>query len=122
MARSRNKEYKPGDRINVYLSRDITPDFINWINKQSDLSSFFLYAAQQLYKNTGNIDVSEVMPRKINFDLSAEDRTPSISENFISPASPDKNDVDSVDEIDESGSQKTEEKWASIEDLDDDFA
>lgn len=71
MARNRNKVYQQGDRINIYLSRDLTPEFIEWLNKQSDLSNFFLYAAQQLYQQTGFVDVSEVMPRKINFDLSS---------------------------------------------------
>ncbi len=70
MARNRNKVYQQGVRINIYLSRDLTPEFVEWINKQSDLSNFFLYAAQQLYQQTGFIDVSEVMPRKINFELS----------------------------------------------------
>ena len=62
MARTRNKEYKQGDRINLYLSQNLPDDFIEWINSQSDLSNFFLFAAQQLYKQTGNIDVAEVMP------------------------------------------------------------
>ena len=69
MARTRNKEYKQGDRINLYLSQNLPDDFIEWINSQSDLSNFFLFAAQQLYKQTGNIDVAEVMPRKLRFNL-----------------------------------------------------
>ncbi|MFD2616466.1 hypothetical protein [Terrilactibacillus laevilacticus] len=121
MARNRNKEYKQGDRINIYLSRDITPEFIDWINKQSDLSSFFLYATRQLYRHTGNIDVSEVMPRKINFDLSAENRSMEAPENVTSPPAPSPT-KDEEELIDESESSKTEEKWASIENLDDDFA
>lgn len=71
MARNRNKVYQQGDRINIYLSRDLTPEFVDWINKQSDLSNFFLYAVQQLYQQTGFVDVAEVMPRKINYDLSS---------------------------------------------------
>ena len=69
MARARTKKYDKGERINVFLSRELTPEFLEWINKQSDLSSFFLYAAQQLYEKTGFVDVAEVMPRKINFHL-----------------------------------------------------
>lgn len=82
MARNRNKVYQQGDRINIYLSRDLTPEFIEWLNKQSDLSNFFLYAAQQLYQQTGFVDVSEVMPRKINFDLS------SAQPSFVQPPTP----------------------------------
>jgi len=74
MARKRNKIYKPGDRINIYLSQDVTSEFMDWINSQSDLSSFFLYAAQKLYDQTGLIDVSEIIPRKMNFNLSSADR------------------------------------------------
>ncbi|OMP66315.1 hypothetical protein BTO28_12665 [Domibacillus epiphyticus] len=68
---ARNMVYQQGDRINICLSRDLTPEFIEWLNKQSDLSNFFLYAAQQLYQQTGFVYVSAVMPRKINFDLSS---------------------------------------------------
>ena len=60
MARARTKKYDKGERINVFLSRELTPEFLEWINKQSDLSSFFLYAAQQLYEKTGFVDVEEV--------------------------------------------------------------
>lgn len=89
MARTRNKEYSVGDRINIYLSRDLTPEFVDWINKQSDLSNFFLYAAQQLYQQTGFVDVSEVMPRKINYDLTSEVKTPQ-SQGYVIPTAPDK--------------------------------
>lgn len=65
----RKKEYKVGERATIYLNKDITPEMLEWINKQSDLSSFFLYAAKELYKQTGNIDLAEVLPRKINFTL-----------------------------------------------------
>ncbi len=76
LARNRSKEYKHGERINIYLSRDLTPEFIDWINTQSDLSNFFLYAAQQLYRQTGFVDVAEVMPRKINFELDGAEYRP----------------------------------------------
>lgn len=129
MARNRNKEYKQGERINIYLSRDITPEFIDWINKQSDLSNFFLYAAQQLHKQTGSIDVSEVMPRKINFDLTMADRP--APEPIVSPAEKPKlkpeplvedKMIDKEEIIDESEEIKKEETWATLDDLDDDFA
>lgn len=76
MARNRKKDYAQGDRINIYLSRDVPSEFIDWINKQSDLSNFFLFAAQKLYEQTGFVDVSEIMPRKINFNLSRQDEPP----------------------------------------------
>ena len=120
MARNRNKVYQQGDRINIYLSRDLTPEFVEWINKQSDLSNFFLYAAQQLYQQTGFIDVSEVMPRKINFELSSTDKvTLPIREQAIieQPESTTKDEETIPVAKNES---KEQESWAGTENLDDD--
>jgi hypothetical protein len=120
MARNRNKVYQQGDRINIYLSRDLTPEFVEWINKQSDLSNFFLYAAQQLYQQTGFIDVSEVMPRKINFEISSTDKvTLPIREQAIieQPESTTKDEETIPVAKNES---KEQESWAGTENLDDD--
>lgn len=120
MARNRNKVYQQGDRINIYLSRDLTPEFVEWINKQSDLSNFFLYAAQQLYQQTGFIDVSEVMPRKINFEISSTDKvTLPIREQAIieQPESTTKDEETIPVAKNES---KQQESWAGTENLDDD--
>ena len=83
MAKARKKNYDFGDRIQVYLSKDLTPEFLEWINKQSDLSGFFLYAAQQLYGKTGFIDVVKILPRYIDFDITAKS-TPE-NKNTIEP-------------------------------------
>ncbi|WP_332633085.1 hypothetical protein [Halalkalibacter flavus] len=122
MARIRNKEYKQGDRINIYLSRDLTPEFIDWINQQSDLSNFFLYAAQQLHKQTGTVDVSEVMPRKINFHLPKTDKPTSKMEEPVEKRSIPEPEplMEEKEFIDESQSIKKDETWANIEDMDDD--
>lgn len=125
MARIRKKVYEQGDRINIYLSRDLTPEFIEWINTQSDLSNFFLYAAQQLYQQTGFIDVSEVMPRKINFELSSENNTQQLQaevnqtvkkEEIIPYTTSDPGIVLKPEE------QTNNEKpaWSTVENLDDD--
>lgn len=130
MARNRSKVYKQGERINIYLSRDVTPEFVEWINKQSDLSNFFLYAAQQLYQQTGFVDVSEVMPRKINFELTSEDRTAKMlssqkeAKSVIEEAA---NNIDSANvyqTIEKSREQekKEEPNWSNIQDLDDPYA
>ena len=133
VARNRNKVYKQGDRINIYLSRDLTSEFVEWINKQSDLSNFFLYAAQQLYQQTGFVDVSEVMPRKINFELSSEDKTlltekmPIKQEKAKEPAiiqekanKPEEADSEGIFEDDKQ--HEEDAAWSSIQDLDDPFA
>lgn len=140
MARNRKKDYSQGDRINIYLSRDVTPEFIEWINKQSDLSSFFLYAAQKLYQQTGFIDVSEIMPRKINFDLSSLDKSLTFvpkthTEEKIEPEEipvpaadqeePEESLLKDTEEllsegIDESEEKKKNESWANLDQLDDD--
>ena len=143
MARNRKKNYIQGDRINIYLSRDIPPTFIEWINKQSDLSSFFLFAARKLYEDTGFVDVSEIMPRKINFDLALTDKSPRpLStlteteteeepiielEERIKPNANQKLDkipLEDSNELEESLTEENNknEAWANISDLDDPFA
>ena len=121
MARNRNKVYKQGDRINIYLSRDLTPEFVDWINKQSDLSNFFLYAAQQLYEKTGFVDVSEVMPRKINFDLPGIEALSDTSTKIQKEEIQSREEMDK-EEIDESEEKKETDTWASLDDLDDPYA
>ncbi|MFG6120914.1 hypothetical protein [Thalassobacillus sp. B23F22_16] len=126
MARTRNKEYKQGDRINLYLSQNLPDDFIEWINSQSDLSNFFLFAAQQLYKQTGNIDVAEVMPRKLRFNLeenpssrklSKENLGPNLNKSEINTNEPYLNDSSTADNKEKS------EAWESLdEDIDDPYA
>lgn len=132
MARKRNKTYKQGERINIYLSQDVNQEFIDWINSQSDLSSFFLYAAQKLYDQTGFIDVSEIMPRKINFDISSPDKSPALAPKpTIAKPAPDEaqfvtnaNMVSSEERlsegINESEEKKKKESWANLDILDDD--
>lgn len=115
-----------GDRINIYLSRDLTPEFINWINTQSDLSNFFLYAAQQLYQQTGFIDVSEVMPRKINFNLFSEDKAPqlqgeinpTVKKEEITPYT--KSDPGIVLKPEEEKKNNEKPAWSTVENLEDD--
>lgn len=126
MARNRSKTYKQGERINIYLSRDLTPEFIDWINTQSDLSNFFLYAAQQLYRKTGFVDVAEVMPRKINFELAgAEDRDLFIPE-AATPAPPlvaATLDEEKPEEPEETEPlKKPAPAWGALDDFDDPFA
>lgn len=120
MARNRNKVYQQGDRINIYLSRDLTPEFVEWINKQSDLSNFFLYAAQQLYQQTGFIDVSEVMPRKINFEISSTDKVtlPIREQTIIEQPESTTKDEETIPVA--KNESKEQESWAGTENLDDD--
>ncbi|MFC5775515.1 hypothetical protein [Ectobacillus antri] len=72
----RTKVYGAGDRLNVYLKQNVSENMLNWINKQSDLTTFFLYAAQQLYEKTGNVDIAEILPRKYDFNLDGIQVTP----------------------------------------------
>lgn len=111
MARNRNKVYKQGDRINIYLSRDLTPEFVEWINKQSDLSNFFLYAVQQLYQQTGFVDVAEVMPRKINYDLSS----------LVGTSIDTKGEIEETAVLEEENPKKDAE-WGNLEEIEDPYA
>lgn len=123
MARARTKKYDKGERINVFLSRELTPEFLEWINKQSDLSSFFLYAAQQLYEKTGFVDVAEVMPRKINFHLELNNdnkKEVPIQELPITLKS-EESSIKEVKEVEVEVEEKEYSQWESTEDLDDDY-
>ncbi len=149
MARARTKIYKKGERMNIFLSRDLTPEFLDWINKQSDLSSFFLYAAQQLYEKTGFVDVAEIMPRKINFDITNEKEVPemdlpisNIIENNITETEKDTTETAleqavnvftdenaynveediKDDTTKEKMNLKENEAWANIDEIEDEYA
>lgn len=128
MARARTKIYDKGEKINIFLSRNLTPEFLEWINKQSDLSSFFLYAAQQLYEKTGFVDVAEIMPRKINFQIDTHEEnikelpTTEIPSHVQSEAitSDFKEVTSKPKQIINDNAEK--ESWANIDELDDDYA
>lgn len=135
MARTRSKKkYQKGERINIYLNRDLGQDMIDWINQQSDLSNFFLFAAQQLYKQTGAIDTIDIIPRRLTLETARSkeeniDTTPKqdvtkiinepieeIRENKIE----DEDLLSNIKNIDTE--EETEDSWADIEDLEDPFA
>ncbi|MCU5639831.1 hypothetical protein [Bacillus wiedmannii] len=121
------KIYKAGDRANVYIKKDISPEMIDFINKQSDLTMFFLYAAQQLHKQIGNTDVAEILPRKYTFALDNETQPLSIkhdegSKPVHTPVS-DHTHIETSQEITNLGESNNEEEntsWNKLNDLDDD--
>ena len=74
MSKKRNKQHKPGERISVYLNKDLPPHFFEWLSKQDDVSAFVLYALERLYAETGNINVSNYLPRRFFFEDTAATR------------------------------------------------
>lgn len=68
----RGKRYRRGDRVKIYIHPSVSPEMIAWMNKQSDLTSFFFYGAQQLHKQVGEIDVSKILPSSHVFSLYVE--------------------------------------------------
>lgn len=121
------KIYKAGDRANVYIKKDISPDMIDFINKQSDLTMFFLYAAQQLHKQIGNVDVAEILPRKYTFALDNEIQPLPIkhdedSKTVHTPVS-DQTYIETSQEIRnprESNNKEENTSWNKLNDLEDD--
>ncbi|PFS40805.1 hypothetical protein COK65_18785 [Bacillus thuringiensis] len=121
------KIYKAGDRANVYIKKDISPDMIDFINKQSDLTMFFLYAAQQLHKQIGNVDVAEILPRKYTFALDNEIQPLPIkhdagSKTVHTPVS-NQTHIETSPEITNPGESNDEEEntsWNKLNDLEDD--
>lgn len=63
------KKYKHGDRVNFYISKKTPDKLLDFINNQSDLTIFVLLAIQELYKETGNVDLSNYIPRNFTFNL-----------------------------------------------------
>ncbi|PEK36418.1 hypothetical protein CN568_08835 [Bacillus pseudomycoides] len=66
------KRYKRGDRVKIHLNKSVSSEMIAWINKQSDVTNFFLYGAQQLFKQVGDIDVSKTLPSSHVFSMYIE--------------------------------------------------
>ncbi|MGH0951423.1 hypothetical protein [Bacillus mycoides] len=121
------KIYKAGDRANVYIKKDISPEMIDLINKQSDLTMFFLYAAQQLHKQIGNTDVAEILPRKYTFALDNETTPLPIKhdKDATSVHTPVSNQthIETSQEITNPGESHNEEEnesWNKLNNLDDD--
>ena len=79
----KRKEIKHGERINIYIKKDVSQEMLDWINNQSDVTSFFLYAALQLYKETGNVDLATVIPMKIDFSLKENEEQKSSEDKFL---------------------------------------
>ncbi|PGO64010.1 hypothetical protein CN980_25915 [Bacillus cereus] len=121
------KVYKAGDRANVYIKKDISHEMLDFINKQSDLTMFFLYAAQQLHKQIGNTDVAEILPRKYTFALDNETKPLTIkhhkdSTSVHTPVS-DQTHIETSQEITNPGKSHDEEEntsWNKLNDLGDD--
>lgn len=121
------KIYKAGDRANVYIKKDISPDMIDFINKQSDLTMFFLYAAQQLHKQIGNVDVAEILPRKYTFALDNATQPLPINRDedlktVHTPVS-DQTHIETSQKLTNPGESHEEEEnktWNKLNDLEDD--
>lgn len=121
------KVYKAGDRANVYIKKDISHEMLDFINKQSDLTMFFLYAAQQLHKQIGDTDVAEILPRKYTFSLDAETKTLTTKQDVeslpIHSSTLDQMNLETNKEITkarETHEEQKEQSWGSLNDLDDD--
>ncbi|MBO0588211.1 hypothetical protein [Sporosarcina sp. E16_8] len=68
MSKKRDKIHKPGERLSVYLNKELPDHFFDWIAKQDDVSAFVIYALEQLYSETGNKNVANMLPRRFHFE------------------------------------------------------
>lgn len=125
------KVYKAGDRANVYIKKDISQEMLDFINTQSDLTMFFLYAAQQLHKQIGDTDVAEILPRKYTFSLDAqtkhlktvlEEQEQQISVPSVALAQPLVESNDKISEMRESHEEPQKTSWESLDEIDDPYA
>ncbi|KMN45964.1 MULTISPECIES: hypothetical protein [Bacillus] len=68
----RSRRYKRGDRVKLNINKSVSPEMIAWLNKQSNPTNFFFFAAQQLFKQVGDIDVSKTLTNSYVFSLYAD--------------------------------------------------
>ncbi|MGF0224065.1 hypothetical protein P5495_021875 [Bacillus velezensis] len=99
MGRRRKNQYEHGDRCQVNLSQNVDQSLLDWINKQSEISGFFLLAAQALYEKIGNIDSLTHLPRY--FSLPEDENDLSADAENSAPAKPILNKSDKLDNIQE---------------------
>lgn len=119
MARRTNKKtYAQGDRVNIYLSKGVSQEFINWMNQQTDLSTFFLYAAAKLHEEVGSINVADIAPRRINIDTSSEESveesTPAEKSEELDPKLIEENT-----DNEKTAEKEEPEAWAGMDEIED---
>ncbi|MEV2908681.1 hypothetical protein ABNF65_08460 [Paenibacillus larvae] len=101
----------------MYLGADIPDHFLEWLNKQSNNSATLLYGASLLFKQHGNIDISSVMPAKIDYSYSMGEHTTNLTNQTPSdPVLPNSVPPGPKDEE----KQSSTSPWAGIEDMEDD--
>ncbi|MBC6973327.1 hypothetical protein H9I32_13370 [Bacillus sp. Xin] len=110
----RRKKYKCGDRVKIYLNKSVSPEMITWINKQSDVTNFFLYGVQQLFKQVGDIDVSKTLPSSHVFSVYIEPTSM-----FKIEVNPFKNVTKNVTTRKKESTERVENKpWAFTDEID----
>lgn len=115
MTKRLGKKYKHGERISLYVSKDVSNEFLDWLNMQSNLTAFFYYSALKLYKETGKIDVATVMPAKLNYDLQG------IRPDEIELSASTKTTVE-AENSDNSDEEQHDNNWSGLNDLNDPYA
>ena len=44
----RSRRYKRGDRVKINIHKSVSPEMLAWLNKQSNPTNFFFFAAATL--------------------------------------------------------------------------
>ncbi|EJQ51827.1 hypothetical protein A6279_22490 [Bacillus wiedmannii] len=106
----RSRRYKRGDRVKINIHKSVSPEMIAWLNKQSNPTNFFFFAAQQLFKQVGDIDVSKAIPSSHVFSL------------YVEPSSLLKVEVNPFKNVPLEANKSTEnikkKSWESVDQLD----
>lgn len=58
--------YTNGDRLQVYINQKVDSNILDFINKQSDLSSASMMGLVVLYQMYGNVDLDDYLPRSFS--------------------------------------------------------
>lgn len=69
MGKKRSKVYAPGQTLTAYINNTVDDEMLEWLNKQTDVTGLIFLGLLNLYKQTGNIDVVDYIPRRYSSDV-----------------------------------------------------
>ncbi|MGG1571636.1 hypothetical protein [Fictibacillus sp. NRS-1165] len=102
-----------GSRVPFYLKKSLPHEFLDWINQQSEITDFVLYAIEELYKKTGPIDIGSILPKNHKFQL---------VEGAEGDNTPEPPKLAQIANTDVRETDTPPKEWDTIDDLDDDYS
>ena len=63
-----DKAYKHGSRLGVHITKLVDEDFLEFLNKQTNISGVALLGLLELYRTYGEVDLIELVPRRFSLN------------------------------------------------------